>query len=305
MAAARHARWHGAAATVRAGEDAGAATETRRYVAGNPLGQRRLCRCAVLSPPEARQALQVLHGGHKIGLHLQASATPHTSAIHARACLRLGKDMLACTVWLTVVAGLGCSRPAGARGAAGDSIEGDSVRAAAAPVADPLQTPATQTPLPSPAYPTGPLTRERTVGEFRFRADARVVGRALEDTLKVALAATNLSPNARELTYGSGCNIRMLARPGSGGGHEAETVPPAWDSLRRLSPYTPVPVVCAGQGRWVDLPAEGSTELVFRYPVREILGDSLPPGVYRFALIISNLNDDTVALSAGSARLGR
>jgi hypothetical protein len=145
------------------------------------------------------------------------------------------------------------------------------------------------------------------VGDFRFRADARVVGRAPEDTLKVELAATNLSPNARELTYGT-CTFRVLAWPESAGEREAERSPPAWDSERRLYPYSPVRVVCGGQGRWVDLPAHGSLrpgQIAPRYPVREILGDSLPPGVYRFALIIANLNDDTVALSAGSARLGR
>ena len=130
----------------------------------------------------------------------------------------------------------------------------------------------------------------RSVEGFRFGAYASVVG-SRADTLRVTATAENISKHALEDMSGGCYRLNRLSV-------RAQMDSRSWDSkkweIAKLPVYRDVTgrvieSACAPVAFVTLLSPGGLVRYELRAPVREILGDSLPPGKYRItAQIVIN-----------------
>jgi hypothetical protein len=154
---------------------------------------------------------------------------------------------------------------------------------------------------PPEASPDASLPRPSAAAAqgLRLQGETRVTD-AMPDTLRVAILVLNDGSAAREFRYESCSRVRAY-RADEGTGR------PVWDSTRRRAWPHGAPIVCGGQVLHGYVEPGGSTgpdRIVRRFPVPEILGDSLPAGRYRFVVEFV-LNDQPAVVPAGEANLRR
>jgi hypothetical protein len=123
-----------------------------------------------------------------------------------------------------------------------------------------------------------------TIDAVEFSAQSNLVGQAA-DTLLVRVSAINGSRSTRILEFGCGATVARLST--------AEPRPRTWDyetfERRRqqtvgFDPRTGAPIVdlgCISYGSLTLAPGDSVRPFWLRVLVRDVLGDSLPPGRYR------------------------
>ena len=132
-------------------------------------------------------------------------------------------------------------------------------------------------PLPPPPTPSGKPVRTGRFRDILLRGSTHVV-EGSPDTLRVEIEARNTGSAPSEFRWGT-CSRVWAYRAGD------PLDGPAWYSPRRRSWPGAVPTVCGGQIMFLEIAPGRSMppgRLTSKYPVMEILGDSLPDGRYRF-----------------------
>ena len=150
-------------------------------------------------------------------------------------------------------------------------------------------------PIPPP-----PVTSRAAAGELTYHAESYLVD-ASPNELWTAVTAVNPTRRRVQIEFGS-CSMTVYAylNPDRSG-------EPVWRSsgYRYARPSDSIVAVCPDYlGVRVLAPGDSAQPEEFRtrFPVAEILGDSLPEGHYYFATGL-DLNGDTVRVPAGEARL--
>jgi hypothetical protein len=140
---------------------------------------------------------------------------------------------------------------------------------------------------------------------YRYRAGAAVVGPG-QDTLRVAVVVVNESNQQRVLPF-SHCPAwasvvwaRVTAR---GRNWSSEVYERRQHVVPRDSTGKPIMEGCLAYLLVRTFPAGDSQTSVFKVPVREILGDSLPSGRYRVTARLIGNGGDGRKLDAGDVFL--
>ena len=151
-----------------------------------------------------------------------------------------------------------------------------------------------------PRTRTAPSAVSVRAGAFTVIASAELdqVG----DTARVTVHLRNDAPRAASVSLGECALSVSIARTNAAGNQ------PAWDQAHwQPSRYAPSSLGRVCRLYEVELPAPSGAavtarELSARFATRQLLGDSLPGGIYRFTARVA-FNDTTVAVVLGDLPL--
>jgi hypothetical protein len=138
----------------------------------------------------------------------------------------------------------------------------------------------------------------------RFSAQSRIVG-TTADSLLVTVAATNQSTHEQWIGF-SGCrpgpvevSVRRAHKKWNSNAWEASKVPVYHDSTGGIMQAA---MLCSGVAA-MRLEARASLHFVRQISVRDMLGDSLPPGRYKITARLHAYDQSTDDLHAGEIEL--